>query len=119
MSELAPAACQCPFVSHHHGPCGAEGVHATGRVSRVTLCRECLTYLAGETRAAKEEAAKRQTAGLRVGNEKKPNDSPLAPVGAIGHGPSAEIAAKAVGIGRNTVERAAQAPLVVAGFRFG
>jgi len=45
---------------------------------------------------AKEEAQKRQGAGLRIGNQQKANDSPLPPVGGLGHGPSAEIAAKAV-----------------------
>jgi hypothetical protein len=106
VSALAssPATCQCSFVSHHYGPCGASGIYAIGKETRVTLCRECLAYLAGETRAAKvilqAEAAKRQTAGRRAGNEQKSNDSPCAPVGGNGHG-------------------AAVQRRVVQGFRFG
>jgi hypothetical protein len=43
----------------------------------------------------KEEARKRQAAGLMVGNEQKPNDSPSVPYGTNGGGPSTSIAPKA------------------------
>jgi hypothetical protein len=94
--------CECPFASHHRGPCGALGAYAIGRENRITLCRQCLGYLIGESRASKAEAAKRQTAGLRAGNERFANDSPCPPVGGNGHhGP------------------AAVQPRVAPGFRFG
>ena len=49
--------CQCQFRTHHSGPCGASGVYAIGKASRLTLCRECLEYLVGHTEAAKRERA--------------------------------------------------------------
>jgi len=47
--------CECPFAHcpNHHGPCGASGIYAIGKASRLNLCRQCLGFLAGETRAAK------------------------------------------------------------------
>jgi len=74
------------------------------------FARECLE-LAGETRAAKAEAQKRQ--GVRNDLIENSGDTTSWPRGQE-VGTSRDVAAKAVGIGRNTVERAAPA-----GFRFG
>jgi len=56
MSELTPAACACPFVSHHRGPCAASGIFAIGKETRVTLCRACLEHLLGQKEAARRMA---------------------------------------------------------------
>jgi len=102
--------CDCPFLSHHRVPCSASGIFAIGNASRITLCRQCLGFLIGETRAAKE-AAKRQTAGFRVGNERFANDS-SSPSHDGNEGKAAAIAAK--------VQPLLKSPPVVAqGFRFG
>lgn len=79
------SACECPFLSHHLGPCRKEAAHVVGKATRVTLCRERLAHLVGSAEAArrvasavpllKEEAQKQQVAGVKCQENQEINTS--------------------------------------------